>query len=105
MENRSDGLLIPLNEEKKERIVIINSRKKRNVVRTNYKSTNDKNYGKKGERKKEKEKERKKGSYFIHGRVTCLFRVIEQIYISLSPPVIPLSRCCRTLDSEGRLKG
>lgn len=37
------------------------------------------------------------------GRFTCLFRVVEQIYIALSLPVIPLSRCCcRTLDSVRR---
>lgn len=55
-----------------------------------------------------KEGREKKASYFICGEVACLFRVVEQIYIALSPPVIPLSRCCRMLDrtyTEGRLKG
>lgn len=57
--------------------------------------------GKKGRR--EEERGREEGSYFTRGRVTCLFRVVEQIYIALSPPVIPLSRCCcRTLDSARR---
>lgn len=56
---------------------------------------------KKGRR--EEERGREEGSYFTRGRVTCLFRVVEQIYIALSPPVIPLSRCCcRTLDSARR---
>lgn len=51
----------------------------------------------------EEERGREEGSYFTRGRVTCLFRVVEQIYIALSPPVIPLSRCCcRTLDSARR---
>lgn len=57
--------------------------------------------GKRGRR--EEERGRGEGSYFTRGRVTCLFRVVEQIYIALSPPVIPLSRCCcRTLDSARR---
>lgn len=57
--------------------------------------------GKRGRR--EEERGREEGSYFTRGRVTCLFRVVEQIYIALSPPVIPLSRCCcRTLDSARR---
>jgi len=81
--------------------VIINSQKRRNAY-TNYKSSNDKNYREKGKRE-EKEKGREDGSYFTRGRVTCLFRVVEQIYIALSPPVIPLSRCCcRTLDNVRR---
>lgn len=53
-------------------------------------------------------REREEGSYFTRGRVTCLFRVVEQIYIALSPPVIPLCRCCcRTLDSvhQREIKG
>lgn len=55
------------------------------------------------EKGREKERKREEGSYFTRGRVTCLFRVVEQIYIALSPPVIPLSRCCcRTLDSVRR---
>lgn len=46
------------------------------------------------------EKKERERSYLICRRVTCLFRIVEQIYIVLSLPVIPLSRCCcRTLDS------
>lgn len=80
--------------------MVINSREgERTVPIINR---DNKNYGKKGGEKK-KERERKEGSYFTRGRVTCLFRVVEQIYIALSPPVIPLSRCCcRTLDSVRR---
>jgi len=60
--------------------------------------------GKKRIKRKRKEKEiDRKNSYVTRRRVTCLFRVVEQIYIALSPPVIPLSRCCcRTLDSVRR---
>lgn len=58
-----------------------------------------------GEKRK---RDREEGSYFTRGRVTCLFRVVEQIYIVLSPPVIPFSRCCcRMLDSvrQREIKG
>lgn len=61
---------------------------------------------KKGEGRKRKKERRVGGGgqNLTPGRVTCLFRVVEQIYIALSsPPVIPLSRCCcRTLDSAHR---
>lgn len=60
------------------------------------------------EKERKSEREREEGSYFTRGRVTCLFRVVEQIYIALSPPVIPLCRCCcRMLDSvhQREIKG
>lgn len=64
------------------------------------------------EKREEKEREREKRGkrrilFYTRGRVTCLFRVVEQIYIALSLLVIPLSRCCcRTLDSVQReIKG
>lgn len=54
----------------------------------------------KREKGRKRKRERGEDSYFTRRRVTCLFRVVKQIYIALSPPVIPLSRCCcRTLDS------